>query len=215
MPDLLKKEGLEALRSELNSLGQLSETSWRDLSTRCEALLLPTRGTAILPGRQRIGFGFVVSGLVSLQYGSSSGGKVIVKSFCPERSFCGNGPGGDKGWDAEIVAVEPSRLLCVGSETFDGLLAQSSELSGLAIAFAARLTERKLRRERSLLILDASGRFDEFLEEFGPLALRIPQKLVAAYLGLTPEALSRLRARRIEERAPMRGKGKPGSSTAS
>jgi CRP-like cAMP-binding protein len=45
-----------------------------------------------------------------------------------------------------------------------------------------------------LLTLSAEDRYRCFLEEFGALDKEIPQYYIASYLGITPVALSRIRA---------------------
>jgi CRP-like cAMP-binding protein len=65
----------------------------------------------------------------------------------------------------------------------------------------AMLALKKEQREASFLLQDASARYEAFLEEFSDLASRLPQSHIASYLGITPVALSRIRARRGKQRA--------------
>ena len=51
------------------------------------------------------------------------------------------------------------------------------------------------RRAGSLLNLSPDQRYRRFIETRPALARRVPQYLVASYLGLTPESLSRIRRR--------------------
>jgi CRP-like cAMP-binding protein len=66
--------------------------------------------------------------------------------------------------------------------------------------FSFRMLEglylRKARREYELLALDASKRYEAFLETFPGLDDRVKQIDVASYLAITPEHLSRLRRAR-------------------
>jgi CRP-like cAMP-binding protein len=54
-------------------------------------------------------------------------------------------------------------------------------------------------RKRILLLLSATAeeRYDDFNQMYPNLANRIPQKMIASYLGITPESLSRVRKSRI------------------
>nr|CAD6629936.1 Crp/Fnr family transcriptional regulator [arsenite-oxidising bacterium NT-25] len=56
--------------------------------------------------------------------------------------------------------------------------------------------ERKERRERQFLTMSAEARYRLLLEEEPHLAVRVPQKDLASYLGITPVGLSRI-ARRV------------------
>lgn len=49
------------------------------------------------------------------------------------------------------------------------------------------------------LSMDAMDRYKLFSAKFPGIETRIPQKLVASYLGITPEFLSRLKKRMMEE----------------
>jgi CRP-like cAMP-binding protein len=55
---------------------------------------------------------------------------------------------------------------------------------------------KKERREMSLVMNDASERYEIFQEEFLGLENEITQYHVASYLGITPTQLSRIRAKR-------------------
>lgn len=51
----------------------------------------------------------------------------------------------------------------------------------------------KEKRERDLLLLDAETRYKNFLTEFPGMDQRIKQGIIASYLGIKPETLSRIR----------------------
>lgn len=60
-----------------------------------------------------------------------------------------------------------------------------------------KLQMNSLRSFQKRLVshLSASGeeRYLSFIKTYPPLALRLPQKMIASYLGVTPESLSRIR----------------------
>lgn len=51
------------------------------------------------------------------------------------------------------------------------------------------------RRATRLLVLQPEERYRRFVETRPEVARRVPQYLIASYLGLTPESLSRIRRR--------------------
>jgi CRP-like cAMP-binding protein len=52
---------------------------------------------------------------------------------------------------------------------------------------------RKAQREMSLLMYSAEERYLELLRTYPEYVLQIPLKYIASYLGITPQALSRIR----------------------
>jgi CRP-like cAMP-binding protein len=54
-------------------------------------------------------------------------------------------------------------------------------------------------QQRVLMMMSTSAleRYEYFLETYPELAERISQKLIASYLGITPQALSKLRRDRV------------------
>lgn len=53
------------------------------------------------------------------------------------------------------------------------------------------------RRVLMMMSTSALERYEYFLETYPQLSGRISQKLIASYLGITPQALSKLRAERV------------------
>ena len=53
----------------------------------------------------------------------------------------------------------------------------------------------KEKREAELLLSDAQERYQQFLADYPNLEKHIAQYHIASYLGITPESLSRIRAK--------------------
>ena len=58
------------------------------------------------------------------------------------------------------------------------------------------------KRVIMLMSSRAIERYDAFLETYPDIAQRVPQRMIASYLGITPEALSKLKGDRIPGRKP-------------
>jgi CRP-like cAMP-binding protein len=92
-----------------------------------------------------------------------------------------------------IDAVEDSEVLL-----FDGTFFRKLSLITPAFTeFFHRLLQNNVRtlQRRLVLTLSASAeqRYVDFQQTYPTLARRLPQRMIAAYLGVTPESLSRIR----------------------
>jgi CRP-like cAMP-binding protein len=58
-------------------------------------------------------------------------------------------------------------------------------------------------RNRIILLLSATAeeRYDDFLKTYSNLAQRLPLKMIASYLGIVPESLSRIRKERVTKKS--------------
>jgi CRP-like cAMP-binding protein len=101
-----------------------------------------------------------------------------------------------------IDALEDTVVQVIRSDVFEELV---NLHMGNEPEFARLELNRLLRRigvlqKRVLLMLSASAteRYHEFVSTYPNLQQRVSQKSIASYLGITPEALSRLRVELIK-----------------
>jgi CRP-like cAMP-binding protein len=108
-----------------------------------------------------------------------------------------------------IQALEPTIALAFPYAHFDAVCMQYTELMLVARRSAEALYLKKARREHDMLALTAKERYAAFSKEHPALALRIKQRHLASYLGVTPEHLSRLRAARSRDAGAPRRRSTP------
>lgn len=93
-----------------------------------------------------------------------------------------------------IQAVERSRVLRISKSALNGALAHSLELN----RYFRRIWERVriADQKRIQFMFDLSGRelYQTFLDYNPDFVQRVPQYMLASYLGFTPEFLSKIRA---------------------
>lgn len=98
-----------------------------------------------------------------------------------------------------ITAEEPSKIICIRHDDMKNLFAIHPCWLEIGRRLVEQLLQRRERRELQLLTMSALERYEEFLKEFPDLLDDVPQWQIASYLGITPVALSRLRAQRVRK----------------
>jgi len=93
-----------------------------------------------------------------------------------------------------IDCLEDSEVVIFDSSGF-GKTERSSEMMRDEIKLLARRTGVMQRRVLMLMSTPASERYTYFLDTYPDLSGRIPQHMIASYLGITPQALSTIRGR--------------------
>lgn len=94
-----------------------------------------------------------------------------------------------------IDALEDAQLVLISKSSHEELLEKFPkyekyirlQLSGAYIAMQQRLT--------SIISLSLEDRYTGFVSKYPEIVQRVPQHMIASYMGLTPETLSRVRNR--------------------
>jgi CRP-like cAMP-binding protein len=92
-----------------------------------------------------------------------------------------------------IRAEEKATLTQWSFDTYQQLLHSSENWKQFALKIANYLYLRKEKREISLLTETAEQRYLNMLREFPHIIQHVPQYLIASYLGIKPQSLSRIR----------------------
>lgn len=92
-----------------------------------------------------------------------------------------------------IDAIEHSDIVIIDNQFFDQLTKQCSDFS-LSNAHSLHQHIKQIQSRVNLLLgATAEERYLDFIRLYPELLMRIPQWMIASYLGITPESLSRVR----------------------
>lgn len=177
----------------LKKLASIPPEQW----VRLEGHLRPRRilkgENFIVPGQPSLEAGFLVSGLMRFYY-TDADGHEATKAF--------RGPGElvaayvellDKAVSrTTIEALEDTELLVVKYDRVTSLYKDHACWQELGRAVAEDHYRQRERREQELLMDSATQRLETFHRERPDLFDRLPKKIIASYLGITPVALSRI-----------------------
>ncbi len=139
---------------------------------------------------------FVCSGLFRYVYINEKG-EEFTKGLITENSFLSSYSAMilNKNSYFFIEALEDSQIIDVHWENFNELMKNDIFWVKYLLKFVEKGYIVKEKRERDLLLLDAETRYNNFLIEYPGMDQRIKQGVIASYLGIKPETLSRIRKR--------------------
>ncbi len=137
---------------------------------------------------------FVETGLLR-SYSLDANGKEHVIQFAPENWIISD--------RTSLLFQEPSEFFIDAVEKttivmFDEqFVIKASEMSPKFRLFNQKALNNHIRHQQkrinSLLSATAEERYLNFIEMYPNIPLRVPQWMIASYLGITPESLSRVR----------------------
>jgi CRP-like cAMP-binding protein len=137
---------------------------------------------------------FVCSGLVKT-FSIDPKGQEHIMNFSPENYWTGDRESLTTGnpSDFNIMALENSDLILIKKEDFDHVCQQIPQLDNLVnnILHKSYLVAQK--RIHANISLSTEQRYDDFVQKHPSLINRIPQHMIASYLGVASETLSRIR----------------------
>lgn len=139
-------------------------------------------------------YGFFVGKGLLRSYSIDSKGKEHIIQFAPENWFVSdrnqmhNEPS-----DFFIEAIEATEAVIVP----DNFMSEASRKVPCLLALNVTMLHNSIRfmqkRINMLLSATAEERYLDFIKLYPNLTLRVPQWMIASYLGITPESLSRVR----------------------
>ena len=138
----------------------------------------------------------VKQGLLKAYY-IRADGKEHIKSFLPEGSIIGSMVAlvdGDP-CTFSLAALEEGEVIALPYAKIEEAARSDIALANALVQFLSVYGKRKERREYELLSLSPEDRYKILLEETPEVAQRVSQADMAAYVGVTPQALSRIRRR--------------------
>lgn len=92
-----------------------------------------------------------------------------------------------------IDAIEDTGLILFPHDQFDQLCIGIPALGNLILTLFQRSFVISQQRIEKALSYTAEQKYTDFVQRYPQLVSRVPQSMIASYLGMTPETLSRVR----------------------
>ena len=141
---------------------------------------------------------FVVNGCVRIYYLDENGGEVNLM-FAVEDWWVSDLASKVDNLPSElyIQAMEDTEVLIIKAADKAALYHRVPQFESLFRQLLERALSTLQHRFVTTVAKPAEDRYEEFLRRYPEIPHRVSQKHIAAYLGITPEFLSKIRRRRV------------------
>lgn len=137
---------------------------------------------------------FVCSGFLKT-FSINDKGQEHIMNFSPEYYWTGDRESLATGNPSRfnIDAIEDAEIILITKENFENICQQIPQLNNLANAVLQKSFIISQNRIHDNISLSAEEKYQNFLVKFPSITNRVPQHMVASYIGITPETLTRIR----------------------
>lgn len=143
---------------------------------------------------------FITKGLVRF-YSVDENGRENIVSFAKENWWTGDRASLLTGEPSKnnIDAIEDTELILVTKTNFDRLCREIPAFNDMVNAILNKSFITSQNRIHSAIAFTAEQKYLDFVQKYPDLSLRVPQAMIASYLGITPETLSRVRKETVKK----------------
>ncbi|MGH1334798.1 MAG: Crp/Fnr family transcriptional regulator [Aureispira sp.] len=186
---------LEKIKESLNRLAPMKEEDWCFFASRLQKKVVPSKQLLIKKNTIEQHLSFLEEGVV--RYFIPKEENDLTFSFAFESEFC-------SAYDSfltqkpcyyQIETLTTSTLWQLSYIDLQEIYQETKIGQEIGRRAAEELFLKKFKREMILLHQSAEERYLALFEESPKLILQIPLKYIATYIGVTPQALSRIRKR--------------------
>ncbi|WP_413668987.1 Crp/Fnr family transcriptional regulator [Mucilaginibacter sp. Mucisp86] len=142
---------------------------------------------------------FITKGLVRF-YSVDESGRENIVSFAKENWWTGDRASLLTGEPSRnnIDAIEDTELILITKTNFDNLCREIPPFNDMVNAIINKSFITSQNRIHSAISFTAEQKYLDFVQKYPDLSLRVPQAMIASYLGITPETLSRVRKETVK-----------------
>jgi CRP-like cAMP-binding protein len=190
---------LEQIKAYLDQLATISKEDWDFFTSKLQQRVIPKKAIFLKVNDIENTISFIESGVVRLFIPKENPDKEITFGFSFKNQFI-------SAYDSfltqkpsayQLQALTETTILSI---TYSDLQAvyKTTQIGNLIGRLTAeRLFLLKSKREQNLLNLTAEQRYVKLFKERPELLRVIPLKYISSYIGVTAQALSRIRKRMI------------------
>ena len=188
---------MQQIKSYLDQIASISSSDWDFFTSKLQKRIIPKKSVFLKINEIENQISFITSGVVRLFIPKEDLEKEITFGFSFKNQFV-------SGYDSfltqtpsayQLQALSETTLLSISHSDLQ-LVYSTTQIGNLVGRLTAeRLFLIKSKREQNLLNLTAEERYLRLFKERPELLNVIPLKYISSYIGVTAQALSRIRKR--------------------
>jgi CRP-like cAMP-binding protein len=188
---------MELIRKHIEAISVISDSDWEYFSSRLVKRELKKRTVFLKQNQVENQISFITEGVVRLYLPNKLNDKEVTFGFSFKNQFI-------SAYDSfltrkpsvyELETLSASTIYSISYTDLQDVYNNTQFGNLIGRLTAERLFLLKSRREQSLLNETAEQRYFKLFDERPELIKIIPLKYVSSYIGVTPQALSRIRSR--------------------
>lgn len=193
----------EAFQQYITERSNVSEADLLQIAAVCQYKKLRKRQYLLQEGDVWKYNAFIVKGCVRTYTVDEKGNEHIL-NFAIENWWTGDRESLQTGNPSayNIDALEDAEIILITKTNFDQLCSDIPAFNDMVNAILQKSFVASQRRIHTFLSLGAEEKYQQFLERYPQLAMRVPQGMIASYLGITAETLSRVRKQAAKGQRP-------------
>ena len=187
---------METLRLYFDNFLKLNDIEWADFE-KCIVKKQIVKNEQILKQGENCNFiAFIHEGSFRFYYDKD--GKEIITAFYFKGNFVTNYRSFLSGQPSDhyIQALQDSLIYIINLQDLQSLYDKHKNIERLGRLIAENLYLTVANRLDSFMFQTPAERYKDLIERNSRLLQEIPQYMIASYLGVKPETLSRIRARK-------------------
>ena len=186
---------MKKIKEFLNSIVQIDEEEWTIIAQKLELCTYPKKTVILNLGQVENYLYFIEEGLIRYYIPKDENDLTFGFSFENELA---------SGYDSfvnrqpcvyEIQTLTETKIWRLNTSSLSEIYQATKVGNKLGRLITEMLFVKEIKRELSLLNETAEDRYLNLFTERPQLIKEIPLKYIASYIGVTPQALSRIRAR--------------------
>ena len=187
---------MEQLKRYVNqAYDELNQDVWDLVTPMLELVNLPKKTPLVKFGEVEKNIYFIKSGSIRFFIPKEEGDLTFGFAFADEFVSAYDSFLNEEPCEYQLETITDTTVLILSKENLKILYAQNPLGNYIGRLIAENLFMKKKDREMSLLTRSAEQRYDDLFANHPQIIKEIPLKYISSFIGITPQALSRIRAR--------------------